>query len=67
MTVSPLLLVRQGDEHLRSAVESVDAVLWPGFDDPDASRAGGGLTDRVGIGFLARDLLPELTAVVRES
>ena len=40
------------------------AAVWGGWTH---ARAGDGLTERVGVGFLARDLLPELTAVVRES
>ncbi|WP_295835216.1 ADP/ATP-dependent (S)-NAD(P)H-hydrate dehydratase [uncultured Microbacterium sp.] len=40
------------------------AAVWGGWTH---ARAGDRLTERVGVGFLARDLLPELTAVVRES
>jgi NAD(P)H-hydrate repair Nnr-like enzyme with NAD(P)H-hydrate dehydratase domain len=40
------------------------AAVWGGWTH---ARAGDRLTERVGMGFLARDLLPELTAVVHES
>ena len=40
------------------------AAVWGGWTH---ARAGDRLTERVGIGFLARDLLPELTAVVHDS
>ncbi|MDU0366202.1 ADP/ATP-dependent (S)-NAD(P)H-hydrate dehydratase [Microbacterium sp. KSW4-17] len=40
------------------------AAVWGGWTH---ARAGDRLTERVGIGFLARDLLPELTAVLHES
>ncbi|MDQ1083122.1 MULTISPECIES: ADP/ATP-dependent (S)-NAD(P)H-hydrate dehydratase [Microbacterium] len=40
------------------------AAVWGGWTH---ARAGDRLTERLGVGFLARDLLPELTAVVHES
>jgi hydroxyethylthiazole kinase-like uncharacterized protein yjeF len=45
-------------------MERERAAVWGGWTH---ARAGDRLTERVGIGFLARDVLPELTAVVRES
>jgi NAD(P)H-hydrate repair Nnr-like enzyme with NAD(P)H-hydrate dehydratase domain len=45
-------------------MEPERAAVWGGWTH---ARAGDRLTDRVGIGFLARDLLPELTAVVHEA
>ncbi|WP_243393158.1 ADP-dependent NAD(P)H-hydrate dehydratase [Microbacterium testaceum] len=45
-------------------MEPERAAVWGGWTH---ARAGDRLTERVGIGFLARDLLPELTAVVHES
>lgn len=40
------------------------AAVWGGWTH---ARAGDRLTERVGVGFLARDLLPELTATLHES
>ena len=45
-------------------MEPERAAVWGGWTH---ARAGDRLTERVGIGFLARDLLPELTAVVHEA
>ena len=45
-------------------MEPERAAVWGGWTH---ARAGDRLTERVGVGFLARDLLPELTAVVHES
>lgn len=45
-------------------MEPERAAVWGGWTH---ARAGDRLTQRVGIGFLARDLLPELTAVVHEA
>lgn len=45
-------------------MEPERAAVWGGWTH---ARAGDRLTERLGIGFLARDLLPELTAVVHES
>ena len=45
-------------------MEAERAAVWGGWTH---ARAGDRLTERVGIGYLARDLLPELTAVVRDS
>jgi hydroxyethylthiazole kinase-like uncharacterized protein yjeF len=45
-------------------MEPERAAVWGGWTH---ARAGDNLTDRIGIGFLARDLLPELTAVLHHS
>ncbi len=45
-------------------MEPERAAVWGGWTH---ARAGDRLTERLGLGFLARDLLPELTAVVHES
>jgi hydroxyethylthiazole kinase-like uncharacterized protein yjeF len=45
-------------------MEPERAAVWGGWTH---ARAGDRLTDRVGIGYLARDLLTELTAVVHDS
>ncbi|MDU0325580.1 ADP/ATP-dependent (S)-NAD(P)H-hydrate dehydratase [Microbacterium sp. KSW2-21] len=45
-------------------VDAERAAVWGGWTH---ARAGDRLQERVGIGFLARDLAPELTAVVHES
>lgn len=45
-------------------MEPERAAVWGGWTH---ARAGDRLAERVGIGFLARDVLPELTAVVHES
>lgn len=46
------------------AIEPERAAVWGGWTH---ARAGDRLTDRVGVGFLARDLLTELTAVLHDS
>lgn len=45
-------------------LEPERAAVWGGWTH---ARAGDRLTDRLGIGFLARDLLSELTAVLHDS
>lgn len=45
-------------------MEPEHAAVWGGWTH---ARAGDRLTERLGIGYLARDLLPELTAVVHDS
>lgn len=45
-------------------MEPERAAVWGGWTH---ARAGDRLTERIGVGFLARELLPELTAVVHES
>ncbi|MFV9424074.1 ADP-dependent NAD(P)H-hydrate dehydratase [Microbacterium sp. S1037] len=45
-------------------LEAERAAVWGGWTH---ARAGDRLTERLGIGFLARDLLAELTAVVHDS
>lgn len=45
-------------------MDAEQAAVWGGWTH---ARAGDRLQERVGIGFLARDLMPELTAVVHES
>ncbi|KTS91241.1 sugar kinase [Microbacterium testaceum] len=45
-------------------MEPERAAVWGGWTH---ARAGDRLTERLGIGFLARDLLAELTAVVHDS
>lgn len=49
---------------LARGMEPVRAAVWGSWAH---ARAGDRLTQRVGIGFLARDLLGELTASVREA
>ncbi len=48
----------------RFGMDAEQAAVWGGWTH---ARAGDRLQERVGIGFLARDLMPELTAVVHES
>lgn len=45
-------------------MEAERAAVWGGWTH---ARAGDRLEERIGIGFVAREILPELTAVVRQS